>query len=118
MWAFPDCLEWTCPALFLPERTSTSGLSVPAVLPRALLPTLPAPLQSVPLAFSSLPVRLQCLLRLILLLPALLSAPWLLPFLRASLRRLVRPPSFYPAFYRSGRHPSPPAATRTTRFSS
>src|ERR1043166_5585296 len=108
MWAFPDCPEWTYPALFLPARKLTldPGPFVPAALPLVLLLSLPAPLQSVLVAFSSL--------------PALLSAPLLLPFLRASLRqgRHVRSPSSYPAFYRSGlrpRYPSPPATQSEER---
>src|SRR6476660_1782336 len=104
MWALPDCPEWTCPALFLPGRRSTSDLGsfVPAALPPVLLPSLPARPQSLPIAFSSPPV-LRFLPQLISLLPAQLSVPSLPPSLRASLRRWVGPPSFYPAFYRSGR---------------
>src|SRR5579864_6336722 len=113
MWALPDCPEWTCPAPFLPGRRSTSGLGPfePVVLPPVLLPSLPARLQPVPVAFSSLPAFPLCLPQLISFLSALLSAPSRFPSLRASLRqrRHVRPPSFYPPFCRSGRHLSPPA---------
>src|SRR6478672_835288 len=101
MWALPDCPEWTCPALFLPGRKSTSDLGsfVPAALPPVLLPSLPARPQSVPVAFSSPPV-LRFLPQLISLLPALASASSLRRSLPASLRqqRWVQAPPFYPAF--------------------